>query len=905
MEITKKRALKYTLLPEILPRIGTLFGTGFYYTAFLLAQIMGAVRLIPHAHPYLNAQNIGRFGIRQVFSQAFYNLEFSRKNIDQICIFFLLLTCIVLILFQIILILFTFLATPLMAASATPSPNAVTFVNWFVISNEAKQNDIALMLLDRIFGVRGIFDSCISTGDSCINHRGSPVLGTNTGTTNPYPYPIHLALHSLFRLYSTMIGIISMMIILYFITTIIGETVVSGTPFGQRFNKTWAPVRLIAFFALLAPLNLGGNNAGLNGAQLITLWTAAHGSNFATNAWIRFNEVTAREYFQPNELIARPNVSNLNGFAQFFSTVAACFIAEGLRGKEVRSYLVRDSSSPHFLEVDTGIFLDDVLEFTQTGTPHVVFGVRNPTLYSEYKGQIKPYCGEITLPMRNINEPGVELVYEWLWYFINWYIPGASRPYHTDPEFGIYNLALCTLRRNVAMIVEDCNPAEPHASISDFTQEHFVWMQNHASIIYDAIQEQINNGDYEVTENLINRGWAGAAIWYNKIAQMNGELTAAMQTRPVIRGWPLVMERVRAEQISHSPNAVGRMQFNPALPGNQIVRLDSPLDLEFARAYYQLYSIWEEAANIDNPYTASTGNAILDQISDLFGITGLFNLRHEDNANIHPLALLSSLGRAMVEAAISNIGLAAGGSIASGILSSLQIFSAGQIMLSTASGFLFTVSGFTILIGFMLGFILPFMPFVYYFFALGGWAKGIFEAMVAMPLWALAHLRIDGEGFAGPGASNGYFLLFEIFIRPILILTGLVSSIIIFGALVTVLNEIFNIMVTNVTGLDRSDSADPTQIEFYRAPLDQFFFTLIYAVVVYMIGLSCFKMIDQIPNMIMRWMGTSISTFNDQRGDTAGALSGSVYQRGQMMIGQVGGAFRDNAGRLAAIGGLR
>ena len=50
-------------------------------------------------------------------------------------------------------------------------------------------------------------------------------------------------------------------------------------------------------------------------------------------------------------------------------------------------------------------------------------------------------------------------------------------------------------------------------------------------------------------------------------------------------------------------------------------------------------------------------------------------------------------------------------------------------------------------------------------FAVGGWVKGLFEAMVGVPLWALAHIRIDGQGLAGDAALNGYFLIFEIFIH--------------------------------------------------------------------------------------------------------------------------------------------
>ena len=64
----------------------------------------------------------------------------------------------------------------------------------------------------------------------------------------------------------------------------------------------------------------------------------------------------------------------------------------------------------------------------------------------------------------------------------------------------------------------------------------------------------------------------------------------------------------------------------------------------------------------------------------------------------------------------------------------------------------------------MLFYIIPFMPFIYFFFAVGTWVKAIFEAMVGVPLWALAHIRIDGQGLPGDAAMNGYYLLLEIFV---------------------------------------------------------------------------------------------------------------------------------------------
>jgi conjugal transfer/type IV secretion protein DotA/TraY len=182
----------------------------------------------------------------------------------------------------------------------------------------------------------------------------------------------------------------------------------------------------------------------------------------------------------------------------------------------------------------------------------------------------------------------------------------------------------------------------------------------------------------------------------------------------------------------------------------------------------------------------------------------------------------------------------------------------------------------TLVIGFILYYVLPFMPFMYFFFAASGWAKAIFEAMVGLPLWALAHLRIDGEGIPGDAGAAGWMLIFEILLRPLLIVIAFVGSIVIFSALVRVLNEIFDLVVANVGGFDLKDAtkgkAGAFGWEDYRNPIDQFFYTVIYTIIVYMMALSSFKLIDAFPNQIMRWMGDATQKFGEFMGDPAGEL---------------------------------
>ena len=47
---------------------------------------------------------------------------------------------------------------------------------------------------------------------------------------------------------------------------------------------------------------------------------------------------------------------------------------------------------------------------------------------------------------------------------------------------------------------------------------------------------------------------------------------------------------------------------------------------------------------------------------------------------------------------------------------------------------------------------------------------------------------------------KGIYMIFEIFLRPILIIFGLLAAFIIFSALVKVLNEIFSLVVVNLAG---------------------------------------------------------------------------------------------------------
>ena len=417
---------------------------------------------------------------------------------------------------------------------------------------------------------------------------------------------------------------------------------------------------------------------------------------------------------------------------------------------------------------------------------------------------------------------------------------------------------------------------------------------------------------WTIDDDGLNLGWAGAGIWYNKIAQVNGDFVEAVNEMPRIDRYPEVMEYVFRERMQQDDNINPSDRFAPQLEQGGSIEFPDARDAEIARVFNIIFQFWEEqgyAPEELRTHASNQGNSLIDTINAIFGTQGLFDMCR--NADIHPLAQLATVGKGLIEAAIRNLGY----SLASGVMGGAAYILSPHMgsALGAASSFFSTVAGIGLVIGFILYYVLPFMPFLYFFFAVGGWIKGIFEAMVGVPLWALAHLRIDGEGLPGPGGSYGYFLIFEIFLRPFMIVLGLLASITIYAAMVKVLNEIFWLVVSNISGHDPLDMtactitgttgfAELGQEQYLRGAVDEFFFTVMYAILVYMIGMSCFKLIDQIPNEIMRWMGANVKTFNDERGETADGLMQRITVSGGTMMGKLQGAAQQGSSFFSSAG---
>lgn len=973
--ITMGAVLRYTLLPAVVPRVRGLIGSGFGSFAFFIALVFRAVRLLPDGHPYLNPANMGRFGVIATCAEAFRFVRFNRhvlkqQNLDQWIVFVVILAAVGLLIIQFLTLA---LAIVMPSAMAFSFPGGANFTNPFamfqtpVITGNTlprePQNfyDLSFMFLDRVFGVPGIFESCIARTDKLCTPVGSMYGAEAGGRVNDpaqFPWPYHLALQNIFQFYSVGLLVVAVFLLIYFTIVVVAETAQTGTPFGKRFNTLWAPLRLVTAAGLLIPISFG-----LNAGQYIVLYSAKYGANFASNGWIGFNQTLMRAgsgsatmVGDRASLIAKPGRPDATELIHYISVMHACKTIEDKvltpqtlrpddidRGLDdqlrIKPYLVRNApraGEPVFKELTDDITYDQAVVWSGYGDVVIRVGSQHSDFYKDRRGTVEAFCGEVTIP--TVVNPAQ--------------IGGGTTATSTQPAFYHQGAAVVmfnywTLLKEL-LLKRDANQGYPEfddgtgatvsgmsSNINQKFSNYFVdlfmfkksvpiqdlttyrselgnyvngWLRESIALGQKREQENTSN-PYAIPADLMMRGWAGAGIWYNRIADMNGAFTAAAFNLPKVSMYPVTMEVLATTKQTGQVNTTPAQIFSPYVQGENlaIVYARGEAEKDAANVYWKITELWQEEGGLSP--RAKTGNVVLDLINFIFGTSGLFSIR--ENSNVHPLAQLSSIGKTLIDRSIALMGIGlAGTALQPWIPENLAGLRAAM---GVISGFAFSILSIGASAGFILFYIIPFLPFIYFFFAVAGWVKAIFEAMVGVPLWALAHIRIDGDGLPGEAAVSGYFLILEIMIRPILIVFGLIASVTIYAASVHVLNDIFNLAVANVGGVNMDGAMANAQftMENLRGSIDVFFYTVMYVILVYMLGMSCFKLIDLIPGSMLRWIGSNATAFTDS-GDQAanqlvsygtvgsnmifGQLSGAA-QKGVSGISNAANALKDGAGR--------
>ncbi len=682
-------------------------------------------------------------------------------------------------------------------------------------------NDIAKGWLDQLFGVGG---------------AGIP---TNAA------FPTMLAT------YSNGCLVLAGIIVTYSAGVIVLETATTGVFFGKRHSMVWAPVRLIFALGLLAPIG-GGYNSG----QLVVLKIAEWGSGLGTNVWTSFAEgilTGDMPLVYPNpptmdDLVATILMSEVckGGLDLENMTQIAASTGSGVQMSDPANHAVtvvsQDLTRESTMWEDAGNIF--TLNWSSVGDA-VVIGTKEVYMKMDTQDSI---CGEIHYNAEAYDSGGSTLE----GYLRNDSVPAPSSPPMSAAqailsahETTVAN-ARGRLRAEAMRLLSFVHPAGPNYEAGGSPQIDLGAMttdfaRDLAMAIGNAINAMQGQTDERIGAEIRAYGWIGAATFFHRIARVNAAIIDASSSLPTfVKPNDGLVEDVSPETYDAMARVRQRLQVYLAQRGNVSA---------------------QNAALRDDVEESKGRNASVEKI--LSGIrpssTLIFNF---DSPN--PLNEISNLGHWLVGLALvmMTVGL---------VLDVIPWFDA-----SGFAGFLFTVSGIILSAGFTLGMVLPLIPAIRFTFGILTWLVAIFEGLIAVPILALAHLRTDGEGLMGPLAQKGYFMMLQIFLRPTLMVFGLVVALMCFNTIIGIMNQIFVPAIIDAQG--------------GLGIFSTLFMSIYYCIVCYTLANACFKIIDMMPNEILRWIG----------GDAIGDLDSTNETQHMMMAAAGSGMAMASAGHSAS-----
>lgn len=197
-------------------------------------------------------------------------------------------------------------------------------------------------------------------------------------------------------------------------------------------------------------------------------------------------------------------------------------------------------------------------------------------------------------------------------------------------------------------------------------------------------------------------------------------------------------------------------------------------------------------------------------------------------------------------------------------------------------------------LGALLGIYTPFIPYIVFTMAAIGWMIGVIEAMTAAPFIALGILSPAGQHELLGRAEPAVMMLFTIFVRPTLMVIGLIVSMLFAVVVIKFINVAFMATVSSIM--------DFNSIGLF----EQIILIAVYTTVILSALNKCFSLIHYLPEQALTWIGGHAKSFGEGealREVKSGAeAAGGAAVRGGQESGTAAKAGGEKVGGEAAKG---
>jgi conjugal transfer/type IV secretion protein DotA/TraY len=676
--------------------------------------------------------------------------------------------------------------------------------------------------------------------------------------------------------FSRIIGILNLLVLaigglLFTYNIVVGvlQTAHEGQVLGRRWSSLWAPLRIVFASALLIPLPNGG---GYNSLQYIVGYLVKGSTTGANAVWAEVTDAILTQSVP----IAGATPPHYASIIQHIWNMEVCRAVVRLQYRDAGLWdgssslsapIVGDTREEMRALLDNPMLGNIALAYFVDESAIIRFGGRPGS------GLPEEVCGAIALPEvpASILEAerdqapapsGQAAAPSW-----DALIPsGEFRKAHLEAVVG----AILALRPAAEAAVANAaarGQTWPSLDLAKISADIRTLLNERVLAVVRETSTNSERARRILEEFLAEAGWTEAGAWYMLLARINNELTqvlGATSTAAAQPGYIPFLRRIAdpgsmtsyAFQMGAGPAA--NLGEDAAI--EQAVSLKGGADQVFFRAAARAPEAQFRVPSSLIYDAAGGGDVVSDFILEEFGLTGA-DILSPVLATFDP----GTAGDPML--AVINLG----SEVLTVLSGAIAAVVGAAVLTNVALAFLQAIDAFTNLIfaaAAGAAIMLPLMPFLIWVIAVTGYFLLVAEAVIAAPLWAIAHLRADGEGISGQAAARGYSLLLALTLTPVLMLFGLVVGMVIYKITGTMVNIGFYYVMQSMM----------TDSVVSIAWLVGFSLLLVLLLLAYLVIIErSFSYIATLPANVLRWIDASleIDTQAVHRAQVAGA--GATY----------------------------
>lgn len=908
-----KSVLAFMLLPQfkrMLPAFAHI-GPIFVRTIAIMFAQSGLLRPNHPAIMYGSSKDLPKFKFFDLIGEAWYNLRVGEGVTPYHYGLFagvILMICLTIsgaILFVVNLTLSTASAQLFGHPSGNPTGfSEVPVADEGLMFDTATGNpDLALSILDKVLR--------------------QPYMGTGGALQN--------GLGPLIEFYNTALLVIAAIIVFWAIISIVIDTARTGQVGGGRHSIVWLPIRFVFAMGLMIPMA-----NGFNGGQAIVMKLAEWGSNLGSQGWSIYVQSVANEALLADYTLL--SVQELAGAATrmklceiaYNTVIYNAMVGDSGNNTDLDALPESDRIEPHVrgpYEYKDSDYFNGWLDLAYVGDSwgnennKMLCGgytISNPANAWRDPSQIPARLVRVITRASPSEVEGAKFrqrmrvahanaflemlgnAEEMACVYAKDHMKYESSTFF-DPGISAIGQELTNHGVNAASLYNSGNAVNCSAQTSACGSEGVygdndvpssTCLRSMAIQYQDTIEAAyetggqsirdflIDDGEESFTNEINSRGWAAMGSFYHKVASLNSGLKAALDDLPnILESEIEEIAMASLEESSDKPKSENTYAVEVA---SVMLKYDAwwrgtPVEEDgFALAASARGGLLEAGGSFSSMLNSA--------FSYIMGGDGhlIYSLEGSDS-DTYPLAQLTKVGDDIISKAMLFYGfilavtLGKAAWVLGGVGFTISAFSnaVSGAMEGPIGGLFGTIAMAGLGAGMVLKYYVPMIPWIRVTFAVLAWIVSVVEAVIVIPLLALANLNSEGDGLLAPNAKNMYQLALNLLFRPIMVVLGFVLGMLIFNAMVLYVNDTFIAASHSLTG-----QSGPSVF-------GQIAFTIIYVFVIYSMANSTFKLVDTIPAALMKWMG---GPQDDNFQDTAG--EGHIIAMG----GAAGGVMRPGGG---------